>query len=217
VIVLFAVITLCLVVQSGSQTTPEFSRMPEVATFVDPRDSTIYRTVRLGSQLWLGENLRFNVQGSWAYGGDSTNARLYGRLYDWDAASCACPAGWHLPTAAEWSALFEYLGGLDVAGGRLKQAGTEHWKAPNSGATNISQFGGLPGGGRRKPDGTFHGLGMFGAFWSSTEKDDKDAWAFYLGYHYPEVSLRPSTSKGFGYSVRCLRDQGPGVFSSGSR
>lgn len=198
--------TLWLTVQSNAQSTPELSRTPEEAAFIDSRDSTVYRTIRLGSQLWLGENVRFEAEDSWIYEEDSTNAVVYGRLYDWEGANCACPPGWRLPTAAEWTVLFDHLGGLDVAGGSLKEAGTRLWKEPNSGATNISQFSGLPGGGRRKPEGTFHGLGMFGAFWSSTEQDDKRAWAFYLGYHYAEVSIRASTSKGFGYSVRCLKE-----------
>jgi len=180
--------------------------MSEEGIFTDARDSTVYRTVQLGSQLWLGENVRFKTEGSWAYAGDSANAEVYGRLYDWQAASCACPPGWRLPTAADWMVLFDHLGGLDVAGGRLKETGTVHWREPNSGGDDTSRFSALPGGGRRDAEGTFHGLGLFGAFWSSTEQGDEDAWAFYLGYHYPEVSTRASSSKGFGYSVRCLKE-----------
>jgi uncharacterized protein (TIGR02145 family) len=178
----------------------------EEGMLVDPRDGTAYRTVRLGSQLWLGENIRYEQEGSWLYGEDFVNLRVHGRLYDWQGAGCACPPGWHLPTAREWEILFEYLGGSAVAGGCLKEAGTEHWKSPNTAATNSSGFAGRPSGGRRPGEGTFHGLGMFGAFWSSTEQSQAAAWAFFLGYHYAEVSVRESTSKRFGFSVRCVHD-----------
>jgi len=205
-IMMSVMITLWLAVGAGAQTTLESSPSTEETVFVDPRDGTAYRTVQIGSQLWLGENVRFMVDGSWAYDGDPANKVTYGLLYDWEGANCACPPGWHLPSAAEWTMLFDYLGGPDIAGGRLKEAGTGHWSKPNTDATNTSLFGGLPGGARRKQEGTFHGLGLFGAFWSCTEQDVEHAWGFYLGYHYSEVSLRTSTSKGFGHSVRCLRD-----------
>lgn len=204
--IVLGIIALWLGVDICAQTMSESSSSTEETAFVDPRDGTAYRTVQLGSQLWLSENVRFQVDGSWVYDEDPTNEVRYGRLYDWEGANCACPSGWHLPTAAEWMTLFDYLGGPDVAGGSLKEAGTGHWKKPNTDATNTSLFGGLPGGARRKQEGTFHGLGMFGAFWSSTEQGVEHAWGFYLGYHYPEVSLRTSTSKGFGFSVRCLSD-----------
>lgn len=176
------------------------------AEFIDPRDGMKYRTVLIGSEVWLGQNLSYDMEGSWAYDEDSTNVEIYGRLYGWDAASCACPPGWHLPSAVEWTALFDSIGGAAVAGGSLKEAGTEFWREPNTAATNAIEFGGLPGGGRRQAEGSYHGLGMFGAFWSSTEQGEDRAWGFFLGYHYPEVSLRPSTSKGFGASIRCVKD-----------
>jgi len=199
-------IALCLAAGAVAQSAPEAPPSTEDASFVDPRDGTAYRTVRIGSQLWLGENVCFEADGSWAYDEDPANVERYGRLYDWEEANCVCPPGWHLPTAAEWMTLFEHLGGPDVAGGRLKEAGTGHWSEPNTDATNTSLFGGLPGGGRRNEEGTYHGQGLFGAFWSRTEQDAEHAWGFYLGYHYSEASLRTSMSKGFGYSVRCLRD-----------
>lgn len=186
--------------------TQEPSRAPQGTAFVDPRDGTVYRTVQLGPQLWLGENVRFALEGSWTYGDDLTNEATYGRLYDWEDANRACPPDWHLPTASEWQELFDSLGGPEVAGGCLKEAGTRHWKEPNTGATNDSRFGGLPGGGRRGSAGTFHALGLFGAFWSSTDRGDGNAWGFALGYHYAEVSVHASTAKGFGSSVRCIHD-----------
>lgn len=205
-LVMFSFLTLWDSQQANTQTPPEMSRAPKEDVFMDPRDGTVYGIVQLGSQLWLGENVRFKAEGSWAYDGDSANAEVYGRLYDWEGANCACPPGWRLPTAADWMVLFDHFGGLNVAGGNLKEAGTLHWREPNSGASDISRFSALPGGGRRNTGGTFHGLGLFGAFWTGTERGDEDAWAFYLGYHYPEVSMRESSSKGFGYSVRCLRE-----------
>lgn len=205
-----AIVTAIWTTGTLAQTSFGQSPPPVQGSFVDPRDGTEYRTVRLGSQLWLGENLRFEEEGSWVYEESLDNESTYGRLYDWEGAIHACPSGWHLPSLAEWMELFNAVGGPEVAGGRLKELGTGHWQEPNSGATNTSRFGGLPGGARRNPSGTYHGIGMFGAFWSSTEQGDRSAWAFFLGYHYPEVGPRTSTSKSFGFSVRCLSDQGEG-------
>jgi uncharacterized protein (TIGR02145 family) len=212
VVVKFSLVTMLMIVALSSageladQSTQVSPQLIEVGLFIDHRDGTAYRTVRLGSQHWLGENVRFAVEGSWVYGGNLANLEEYGRLYDWEGACRACPPGWHLPTAAEWGVLFNYLGGSEMAGGSLKEAGTERWKSPNTGATNSSQFDGRPGGGRRPEAGTFHGLGMFGAFWSRTEQGEAEAWAFFLGYHYAEISARESISKGFGSSVRCVHD-----------
>ena len=134
---------------AGAQPTQRSLQTPEVAVFVDPRDGNVYRTVQLGSQIWLGENIRFETEDSWVYEREAANAARFGRLYDWEGALGACPPGWRLPTTSEWTQLFNQVGGLVTAGGNLKEAGTKHWTEPNTGATNVSQFGGLPGGARR--------------------------------------------------------------------
>ena len=119
----------------------------------------------------------------------TTNYSTYGVLYNWTAAmngaasSSAdpsgvqgiCPTGWHLPSDAEWTTLTTYLGGLSVAGGKMKEAGISHWTSPNTGATNESGFTALPGG-YRGDDGRFANIGILGYWWSSTEGSTLYAW-----------------------------------------
>jgi len=147
---------------------------------------------------------------------------FYGVLYNWPAAmggstsssanpsgvQGACPDGWHLPSDAEWTTLTDYLGGTSVAGGKMKATGTLDattglWEDPNTGATNTSGFTALPGG-YRTSIGTFYGIGSTGHWWSSTERDT-DAWYRSMAYNYSDVG-RGGTGKGYGFSVRCLRD-----------
>ena len=115
-----------------------------------------------------------------------------------------CPTGWHLPTDAEWTALTTYLGGESVAGGKMKETGTMRWNSPNTGATNSNGFSGLPGGYRNAGE-SFYGLGDNGDFWSSSEGSATSAWTRHLNYTNANVG-RATNGKGFGFSVRCLRD-----------
>jgi len=128
----------------------------------------------------------------------------YGLLYNWYAIDTGklAPTGWHVPTDAEWTTLSTYLGGEEVAGGKLKSLCD--WIAPNEGATNESGFSGLPGG-YRNYDGNFSTIGYSGFWWSSTEYSSNYAWSRSLGYDNTDVYL-DNNSKGFGFSVRCLRD-----------
>lgn len=147
---------------------------------------------------------------------------FYGVLYNWPAAMAAstsssanpsgvqgiCPDGWHLLSDAEWTTLTDYLGGTSVAGGKMKATGTLDattglWEDPNTGATNTSGFTALPGG-YRTSIGTFYGIGSTGHWWSSTERDT-DAWYGSMAYNYSDVG-RGGTGKGYGFSVRCVRD-----------
>jgi uncharacterized protein (TIGR02145 family) len=135
---------------------------PSVADF----DGNVYKTVKIGNQTWMGENLKSTHYSdgttveSFAYNNDTANVRLYGRLYRWAAATRnagssnsnpskvqgASSAGWHIPSEAEWQVLINNLGSEAVAGGKLKEAGTLHWANPNAGATNESKFAALPSG-----------------------------------------------------------------------
>jgi uncharacterized protein (TIGR02145 family) len=151
------------------------------------------------------------------YDNDPANVEAYGRLYNWYAIEDSrdiAPEGWHVPKDNEWKQLEVYLGmdqsqadaegwrGTDE-GGKLKESGTIHWSPPNTGATNESGFTALPGGYRA---GTgFHNLGHYADFWSTTEKDSDHVWNRGLGYLNSEVS-RHSLNKGFGFSLRCVRD-----------
>ncbi len=192
--------------------------------FTDFRDGTVYRTATIGGQEWMAENLKYlpyvigpgtgsqTTPFYYVYDYDGTNVTdakatanysTYGVLYNWEAAKAACPTGWHLPSDAEWEQLTDYLGGWDVAGGKLKEAGTTHWSSPNEGATNETGFTALPGG--THEDGTFWNIGIWGVWWSDTKKDDVSAFSRLLFNNYAGSSPYPASTEA-GLSVRCLRD-----------
>jgi uncharacterized protein (TIGR02145 family) len=157
---------------------------PSVTDF----DGNAYKTVKIGNQTWMAENLRSThysdgtlIQ-SFAYGDDTANVGVYGRLYRSAAAlkgasgggstrvQGAAPVGWHIPSVAEWQALVDNLGGNAVAGGKLKAAGTDRWKSPNTGATNESKFRALPGGYFRV-DGLYMAIGERAIFLTTSSPD----------------------------------------------
>jgi len=90
------------------------------ATFLDSRDGKWYRQAKIGSQVWMAENLNYAAAGSKCYDNNPFSCNNYGRLYNWETAKGACPAGWHLASSAEWKTLVEYAGGEDLAGTKLK-------------------------------------------------------------------------------------------------
>ena len=159
------------------------------SSFTDPRDGNVYKTVTIGNQVWMAENLKYlpwvaepgqssstsSYYYVYGYTGTSvpaakatSNYSTYGVLYNWNAACTSCPWGWHLPSDAEWTHLTDYLGGQSVAGGKLKETGTSHWNSPNIGATNETGFTALPGG-FRNYYGDFNYIGDYGYWWSATE------------------------------------------------
>lgn len=159
--------------------------------------------------------------GAWCYYENNTaNGTTYGKLYNWYAVAgihdndpstpnkVLAPAGWHVPTNAEWSTLATCLGGEYVAGGKMKttgtiEGGTGLWSAPNTGATNSSGFTGLPGG--LNINGASQDVGLVGFWWSAQEVNTLLAWARNLDNI--NVSFNGgSTLKQWGVSVRCLRD-----------
>jgi len=139
----------------------------------------------------------------------ATYAATYGKLYNWYAVNDPrglAPAGWHIPSNAEWTTLETCLDAIvptGNVGGKMKETGTTHWITPNTGATNTSGFTGLPGG-LRDHRGPFD-LANFGFWWSATEADPTIAWYLNLKYDNGGVE-RGGTSKRVGASVRCLRD-----------
>ena len=199
----------------------------KVETVVD-YDGNIYHVVTIHSQDWLVENLKVThyrngdpispVSGNaqWEdrttgaycdYDNLPANGTTYGRLYNWYAVNDSrkiAPTGWHVASDDEWTVLTNYLGGEDIAGGKLKEKGTTHWKSPNSGATNETGFTALPGGGRTF-DGTFDYIIWGGQFWTSTSLNVDDAWIRYLDYNTTDV-YRWVDGKTYGRSVRCVRD-----------
>ena len=149
------------------------------------------------------------------YSNTSSNSATYGRLYNWyvldnnvstEAASNGgknvCPTDWHVPSDAEWSTLTSYLGGESVAGGKLKETGTTHWTTPNTGATNVQGFTGLPGGFRQ---GSYSLLGVLGIWWSTTPLSSTQAVSYGV-YNSDPSLIRYNHDKLYGFSVRCIRD-----------
>ncbi len=199
----------------------------EYGSFTDSRDGNQYETVTIGSQVWMAENLAYLPAVSalatssstephyyvYGYNGTDVDAAKattkatniytnYGVLYNWPAALTACPEGWHLPTDAEWTTLTDYLGGDDVAGGKMKEAGTQHWINPNIGATNACGFTTLPGGCLTT---NFYDLNYGGYFWSSSVNDTHSAWYISLSNYNTNVSCA-SDKMHAGFSVRCVKD-----------
>jgi uncharacterized protein (TIGR02145 family) len=166
-------------------------------TFTDTRDGKTYRTVKIGTQVWMGENLNYQTGNSWCYDNKSSNCSKYGRLYNWNTARKACPTGWHLPTRQEWDQLVSFAGGGD-AGTKLKS------KSPEWNCADEYGFSALPGG-IRVTDGSFDYLGSHGDWWSATEDGAFDAYYRSMVSGYTNVYEHYS-SKHYGFSVRCLRD-----------
>jgi uncharacterized protein (TIGR02145 family) len=194
-------------------------------------DGNFYKTVKIGNQLWMAENLKTTKYNNgstipdvidntaWAtltagaycdYGNIVSNSATYGRLYNWYVVAPTnlknvCPTGWHVPSDGEWTTLTTYLGGDLVAGNKLKETGTAHWASPNTGATNETGFTALPGG-HRNSDGSFgNTTGTIGFWWSFTEYDASTALVRYLSFDNGFVS-KDNYYKNVGFSVRCLRD-----------
>jgi uncharacterized protein (TIGR02145 family) len=184
-----------------------------------------YKTVKIGAQWWMAENLKSNRyrdgtiipnvtdNADWSqlttgaycfYKNLTTYQSTYGTLYNWYAVNTGklCPAGWHVHTDAEWNTLYNFLGGLSVAGGKMKSF--SGWNSPNKGATNSSGFSGLPGG-YRNNNGTFYNIEFNGFWWSSTEYSATNAWSQHLSYG-TNFGYRDGNYKELGLSVRCIRD-----------
>lgn len=180
-------------------------------SFTDPRDDKTYKTVTIGNQVWMAENLAFKPDSGnyWMYCNSRSNLAKYGYLYDWQTARNVCPTGWHLPSDEEWTELTEYLGGESVAGGKLKATGTIKertglWHDPNTGASNETGFTALPGGGRYS-NGRFGDVGDIGYWWSSIDAFPYGAGGRGMLYDY-SLLHRNLGDKEFGFSVRCVRD-----------
>lgn len=167
-----------------------FSAMAQVTgTFTDARDGRTYKTITLGTQTWMAENLAYKAgNGCRAYDDNTENAAKYGYLYLYETAKTVCPAGWHLPDEMEWKTLVTYLGGDKVAGSKLKEAG----------------FGALAGG-FRNGFGIYSGLGSHGMWWSSTWSTAMNAWYRLLTFESGKFEKR-NLGKISGFSVRCVKD-----------
>jgi uncharacterized protein (TIGR02145 family) len=192
------------------------------------QEGNVYKTITIGKQTWMAENLRTTTfrNGSAIRGvtdksewlkeataaycnyNNTTSAdtiEVYGRLYNWYAASDPsniAPIGWHVPTDADWTILTEHLGAAAEIGGKLKAKGTQFWKSPNTGAIDEVGFTALPGGYCR---GGFVDFGMRGLWWSSTSADVSEA--FYRRLYFENTEFwRADFDKLTGFSIRCVKD-----------
>lgn len=203
-------------------------------TFVPPPPSdpdSGYQAVYIGCTPWMTKNLdvstyrngdpipQVSYPGSateWAslttgaycyYNNDPDNDTIYGKLYNWYAVNDPrglAPEGWHIATDYEWTTLVNTLGGNASAGGPIKTLGTEYWNAPNLGATDLCNFGALPGG-QRTATGSFSQEGNFAYWWTRTKADTDNAWSRNARYNDMEVN-GAGTDMNCGFSVRCVKD-----------
>jgi uncharacterized protein (TIGR02145 family) len=150
-----------------------FIHLKEDNNTVKDIDGNVYRTVTIGTQVWMAEDLKTthyndgtpipyvtdhtewaNLKSGaycwkWSDNNDESDKNIYGAFYNWYAtAEKLCPVGWHVPTDKDWETLVDFCGGWEIAGGKLKEVGTEHWESPNIGATNEFGFTALPYEGR---------------------------------------------------------------------
>ncbi len=201
-------------------------------TFTDPRDGKTYRTIQIGSQRWLAENLKYlpSVCPSTAtqdcsvmyyvydYQGCDVNEAIttshyhsYGVLYNWAAALTSAPPGWHLPSDAEWNELTDFLirayshinaANVGYALKSLRQATDFPDWNTIEHGTDEFGFSALPGG--RCSYGGFYRLGELGYWWSSTVASSLRAWCRQIGLS--GTVNRWDMSKNYGYTVRCIQD-----------
>jgi len=214
----------------------EWEQNIETGTLTDSRDDKTYKTVKIGDQWWMAENLAFLPEVSlpnqssetepnyYVYDYESTdvdaaqtteNYTTYGVLYNWPAAIEACPNGWHLPSDDEWEQLAQFI---SQEKGPFSKSGDD-WYEVGKYLTNDSnsddfKFSGLSGG-YHYIDGVFYGIGKIGRWWSASENSTTNAWSRGVGYIYTNFDsyyflgpafYRHDNHKGYGLSVRCIRD-----------
>lgn len=197
------------------------------------QEGNIYKTVTVGTQVWMAENLKttkynngvlipnITENNAWIglttgayciHDNDSKNSKIYGCLYNWYAVNSGklCPAGWHVPTKDEWDTLHDsnnlMYGMSETDGGVLKETGFLHWWSPNACSTNRCGFTALPGGSRNM-GGEYWGFGQWGFWWTSTEFELNSSESYWrsMGNQVCYVG-KDWGSKICGFSVRCVKD-----------
>jgi uncharacterized protein (TIGR02145 family) len=174
------------------------------------------KTVVVGGQTWMAENLNREMGASWWYKDTVWLGNRFGRLYDWETARNVCPDGWHLPSREEWNKLIAFVGrGAsepgEVAGGKLKS--TLDWaswndnngKLHNNNGTDDFGFTGRPGGHRLSSNGAYGAVGHQGAWWTATEESKDFAYNWQMTYVDGSVTERINL-KTYGISVRCIQN-----------
>jgi uncharacterized protein (TIGR02145 family) len=185
------------------------------ATFTDPRDGNQYKTIKIGRQTWMAENIRYKTQEGnyFLYNRDIANLSLHGYLYDWEAAAGACPDGWRLPTTADYLELSQITGGNQVPGKLLLKTG---WQ-PDENASNESGFSAYPGG-FRDQTGKFREKGKAAYFWTSEDMPERmgnyqqESPPIVLGKNAGHwINLYHGIHESTAFSVRCMKEnQGSG-------
>ena len=178
----------------------------ETNTLTDQRDNQAYKTVTIGPQVWMAQNLNYETEDSYCYNDDPANCEKYGRLYKWESALRACPDGWHLPTKMDFETLFETVGGERIAGTKLKSSsGWENNLSGESGnGSDDFGFSALPVG-FKSIKGPCYKQGQTAHFWSSTEIDTDIVYNIYFSSKIRSGTV-DTISKLMAISVRCLKD-----------
>ena len=233
IIIISGVILITILIQSCTK---------EVDNAIRDIDGNVYKTIKIGNQIWMAENLKTTKYNDgttsiplvtdnkwytlsapgycWYNNDESGNKNTFGAMYNWyvvdvnsNGGKNVCPSGWHIPTEKEFSALTTFLGGLSIAGGKLKSTGTIEggdglWNSPNEGATNESGFTAHPGGDRSGIDGSTYGImGQSGEFWSSTQSIYNPNAGRQLSMYYHVIYAEINNAvKELGISVRCVKD-----------
>jgi uncharacterized protein (TIGR02145 family) len=183
---------------------------PSFGTFTDTRDGQTYRTVVIGGKKWMAQNLNYRTtSGSWCYNDSVSYCDKYGRLYNWNAAIKACPAGYHLPSNREWDESLTKTADYHGVGKKLKsKSGWNDYKDKNGNGTDDFGFSALPGG-CRVTNGRFDDVGNFGYWWLATvlPNDYANACYRYMRADGDYINEDFFSSKRLGGSVRCVADR----------
>lgn len=210
-----------IVVKLGTDSSIAWNDSIAYGSVYDARDGQVYRSVKIGNQVWMAENLNYrNATGAKdtvgvCYNNRADSCTKYGRLYTWavvmngarssttspSGEQGLCPTGWHVPSNAEWATMQTYVEPTNTTDG-TKLKSTSGWLNFGNGM-DIYGFCALPGG---YFGGTsFFSVGSYGLWWSATEDDASHAWSRYMGYVNAEVH-RTSYVKTNGFALRCLGD-----------
>ena len=197
---------------SSNSSFNQFNPDIKYGELLDSRDGQTYKTVKIGSQTWMAENLNYETDDSFCPDGNEKNCSTYGRLYKWNSAKTVCPAGWHLPSKDEFVTLLAKVGGGFMAGTELKALAG--WNNKGNGLDSYG-FSAIPAG-YKSSDGQYAGVGYRAHFWSSTE--DRDGYAYYMYVVYNDTAGYVGGNY-YGkneLSVRCLKVDSSSVRSSSS-